>query len=433
MVLLSLLLSTIESFGQIRGRSQTGLEFLNPDCTLNGPLSIATRKWLSESTLKLAEEGRILPGVRVSAYSCEKFKKADDKGELTRAIQDLYYKMLEDAQSYRGSPGNGWNQCSARTESRALIITFSGTAEYAPALSSVMNHGLRCMNRNSKANHLGKEYFKAAQRALNRANAVLPKNNSINEGITPLFVSDPGLREQVPFIDFATFPSEEVDFLRSSGTQRAWDAMDAAMGDPGTARGLVSAEACVTEYLATARSLGITRPKIIVLGHSSGSRSTVKFIERMKTRHLNVDLAFTIDPVIEAHDELKVNFYKKVINNPVQNAGESIGVLPSQKEALDRYHTDLKDRALYKPSNAKRFVSVFQRVDTYGAGLVPDGVESAFSEPTIRGTYIRGADVNLQIKDFKKSGDGKYRAHGGIAKHQLTQDLFIKELGDLLR
>ncbi len=380
--------------------------------------------------------------------ACKKVRAADTREELTHAMFALSRRqgeILKDQgyPSNRHQVGKSLNRCWHSKDSEALVITFAGTSEYDPRLHHLMSYGFNCFGgKNRLKKDLQDDYYSATVGALKKRGHS-NQSNSINKGITPLFLSDPKLAAHASRFDFATFPSEEREFLAKPDLESQLDALWNKSGseEERDAQGLPppgirNAVSCTETYLKKAKAMGI-RPKIIVIGHSSGGRSAVKYHERLKTLYnpytgkkgVKTDFTFTLDPVVEAHHALADALSQttgRVLESAVDAAGESIGLDPvpeKDKVPVKIWKRDPPD-ALYKPWNSKSWYNVYQTDDTYGIGPnVP--VEG------IMGNSIHQADRNVHISGFKSGKDGKVHAHGGITSRTEAQNVFLSKMHEL--
>jgi len=171
--------------------------------------------------------------------------------------------------------------------------------------------------------------------------------------------------------------------------------------------------------------------RLVVLTHSSGGRTAVKLLEEFKRVKdprtgklgIHVDLVFTIDPVREAHEALaelvpqiigqgtKFNLRDKLHLGPLM---KKLGVDPP---VLPRVWSRSQPESLYKPGNAVRWVSVYQRKDTLGLKIPP--------HHGIQGSPIARVDFEEEIKSLGEDG------HGAIGYHSRTLEIFRTELKKL--
>lgn len=207
------------------------------------------------------------------------------------------------------------------------------------------------------------------------------------------------------------FPSEEVEAyggVSAAVTALFEDGLGGAVGaaDEGEAPGHRAARSFLFGSLTRARAAGVA-PRVVVLGHSSGGRAAVKFVESLRrhkdprdpTKTAWVDLVITYDPVKEAHHA--------ALEVPA-------GGIASRRQP----------DVLYKPANARRWVSVYQTVDT--ASLSAAGIEVG-----IHGSPIDGADRQRKY-DFESDTLDR-RAHMTWWRSPRLREEFGQEVGKLTR
>jgi hypothetical protein len=175
----------------------------------------------------------------------------------------------------------------------------------------------------------------------------------------------------------------------------------------GVPTGIMMAMRCAQKYLSIANTLSI-KPKIIVLTHSSGGRSAMKFAENLKLlnnpltnkKDYKIDLVFSIDPVKEAHEAIK-----EVVSQYAQRKLDHLKNYFPYFEIKDKpinVWTREQPYSLYKPSNTSRWVNVYQNKDQLGLKLN----DYQFG---IHGSPIANADYNSFVSSAL--GDD---AHGAI-------------------
>lgn len=154
--------------------------------------------------------------------------------------------------------------------------------------------------------------------------------------------------------------------------------------------------------------------KIILMSHSSGGRSVVKFLEKMKAvENFKADLVLTIDPVKEAQHAISEVIPQLSHRYLEQGAGWILDIDVPEREAA--VWSRKQPKVLYKTSNAKRWINFYQHVDTEGLkGPVKFG---------IKGSPVHKADRNIYIE----SGLGS-SAHGEIGYHSKLKDIVEDEI-----
>jgi hypothetical protein len=253
--------------------------------------------------------------------------------------------------------------------------------------------------------------------------------DGIQAGPLNEFFSDPYLKGKAKYLDFATFASEESEIIADINNRSietiARIPFEIANSTFGFPTGIRMAMQCAQKYLAAAKVLSI-KPKIIVLTHSSGGRSAVKFAENLKLftnpitnkKDYKIDLVFSMDPVKEAHEAIK-----EVAS---QYAGRTVDQMVDYIPFVDRKDKPInvwtreQPYSLYKPSNTSRWVNVYQNKDKLGLKLK----DYQFG---IHGSPIANADYNSFVTSAL--GDD---AHGAITSHSETIRMFKTEMHSVL-
>jgi hypothetical protein len=239
-------------------------------------------------------------------------------------------------------------------------------------------------------------------------------------------VEDPELNNNIQWL---SFPSEEVEFLSDAEAYKDIDMpeliRDIRLSTSGTSRGIDYAIARVQEIARQAKELG-KDPKFVLLTHSSGGRSAVKFAEKLGRiqnpttgKPFQIENAMTIDPVREAHEAF-VEAGCEVINNKTEQAWngvrKALGLSPTKIDP-PTIRSRSQPESLYRPQNVKEWVNFYQRTDTEGLKIaVKFG---------IHGSPIQGAE-NHEIKDTSTDG------HGAIAYHSEVLSRITGELRSLV-
>lgn len=313
----------------------------------------------------------------------------DQTIKLMLANQNLKLSQIKDD---RHEVAEALNDCSPEKDSKALVINFAGTGAFNPRGFHVMNNMMNCFGENKLDEKFNKKMFYSIATEQRKMDPAHYKWSGIEAGPINQFFSDPFLKSQHQYLDFAVFASEEAEIYAGNDFK-----LSAVISHPKHPKGVSMALACLDKYLAESKKLSLT-PKIIVITHSSGGRSAVKFSEKLKKANVNIDLVFSMDPVKEAQKAMKEVAGKKILGQ--------------KNVTVDGLN---EDKRLYKPDNAKRWVNVYQKLDTDGLkGKVKFG---------IHGSPIKGADTNLTITE--KLGSS---AHGEITYHKEVTDLFIEEM-----
>ena len=165
--------------------------------------------------------------------------------------------------------------------------------------------------------------------------------------------------------------------------------------------------------------------KLIVLSHSSGGRSAIKYLEQLKNLHnpltgnkiIKADLVFTIDPVREAHEAI-AEALSQMAANPIKKAYNFLPVIPDVKVHPVYVWSRHQKESLYKTSNTIQHVNFYQKADQLGLKTQP--------QFGIHGSPIHGADLNRDLT-LKLGKDG----HGAITYHADLLEQFKHELLNL--
>lgn len=362
---------------------------------------------------------------------CETVKYIKTQNEFDLVIRAMMAKQaleLANISADRHQVAEHLNDCTPEKDSKALVINFAGTGGFNPKSFDVMTDFMSCFAENKLAPELNRNVFFSISTSQQKLHSADYKWDAIEAGPLNLFASDSFLKTQAKFLDFATFASEETELI-ADPTHLSWEQLkkipeEISRSTGGTPKGISMAMSCIQKYLTTARGLGI-KPKIIVLTHSSGARSAVKFAENLKQmtnpltnkKDYKLDLVLSMDPVKEAHEA-----FKEVAS---QYAGRISDRILDYIPFVDRpdkpinIWTREQPASLYKPSNTSRWVNVYQNSDT-------DGIKGQIKFG-IGGSPIANADYN----DFINTGLGT-DGHGAITSHYETNQLFISEMKVLL-
>lgn len=306
------------------------------------------------------------------------------------------------------------NECRPTKTSRALIIAFEGTGAYEPLLPGIMN-GLNKTLPRDKFKNLTDKVLLSVRKELKKYYSRDLKWTGLMSGpMSELFTLKNG-----QYVDWYSFPSEEVEQLagleeipRMSLRQLYHNIIDSVDSNP---KGIQNAVACITKYIGISRIMDID-PKIVLISHSSGGRSLVKFAEKMKRLKLDADLAFSIDPVIEAHHAIEEVIPQK-IGEPARYIRWRFRGGPYPYSAV--WHKDHRNK-LYAPHNVENYVSFFQNTDRLGLKMGGDALRFG-----IQGSNIYGAD-NTHIKGLG------HDAHGAICYNEMVIQKFRELMNDLL-
>ena len=311
--------------------------------------------------------------------------------------------------------------------SDVVVIAFEGTGGYHPRKAQVVqaaaarlrDQGLRVDGQN------GSLAYKASS-AIDAAEGQSSGWSGLTRGPLEQLIRDPELSSRTQWFSFA---SEEIEamsgedaFMRSHLKDVLHDSLEIYTGE---IPGLQNALKAVSEIQQQAREQG-KNPRFVLVSHSSGGTSLVKFLERARAitgedgKPLQFEAALTIDPVREAHEAFfegaKELFYKGTEHN-FNKLKTSLGFQPKRVYPPLVRHRD-QPETLFKPSNVKFFKNYYQLQDTEGLKIKP--------YVGIQGSKVMGAD-NQEIPDVGTGG------HGEIAVHQEVRDAFVEMIERVLK
>lgn len=353
---------------------------------------------------------------------CENISRAknldDVKKELQAYARLTNYLISKSKAKDRHEVGSALRDCNAHENSRGIVIFFEGTTAYDPRTFYIYNQIRQCLGE-SELQKFKNSLYTVLYNFSSENHPDYLRWSGLEKGVGIDLATDPELRSFSKDMTFANFPSEEAEVL-DNGKLSLTD-LHTVPGEVSTflfgePKGILAAEACLKNYLKSASNRNIKNPKIIILSHSSGGRTAVKFAEKVKST--NIDLVFTIDPVIEAHRAVQSvlsqglgnkakNLLKKIHDNGKENLPPTIW---SSKQPKD----------LYKTKNVKTWVNVYQNEDTKGF--------NAGYKFGIRGSPIEGADRNIYLNE--NIGDN---GHGAITYNDKTLSSFKKYFLELFK
>ena len=252
-------------------------------------------------------------------------------GVKTRNDLKVKIRQLLDAQSHglKGSDsrheiGDKLNQCIPNSDSRGLIIKFSGTGAFNPRANALMAKIIQCPNYQVLPSWLKSATYSVILSELKRRKSQFTKWSTIEKGIMSEFIKNLDLNKIGKDLNFANFASEESEVLADTNyitvknIKRILEEINRSVNN--FPIGIQNALICSLQYFNKAKSLDI-EPKLIILSHSSGGRTAVKFLEKLKVYLPNTkaDLVMTIDPVREAQEALA-----EVLDQYIGNFGRAL-------------------------------------------------------------------------------------------------------------
>ncbi|MGE3724539.1 MAG: hypothetical protein AB7I41_03255 [Candidatus Sericytochromatia bacterium] len=313
-----------------------------------------------------------------------------------------------------------------------VIIAFEGTGAFHPRCAPVMVAANELLKQQGLTSQPGKcEIHTQLSEAMSKQEGKDMNWSGLAVGPLSTLLEDPQL---APSAQWLSFPSEEFEALSGGGAvQQATLRQiltEAVLSNEGETPGINQALNKLHEIRAQAKAQG-KDPQFVIVSHSSGGRSAVKFLEKAKAikdetgQMLRFPLVLTIDPVREAHEavaEAGLELFNKGTEHNVNRVRGWIDALPLIEVEQKKVYPPLvrhrsQPESLYKPSNTGRFLSFYQRQDTEGLKMDP-----TFG---IQGSPVKGAQ-NQEVHDVGSAG------HGEIAYNPKVVKAFSEELQRLL-
>lgn len=307
-----------------------------------------------------------------------------------------------------------------------VVIAFEGTAGFHPRKAAVIQ---------SAAAHLAEQDLKIdgnqgslsqkVSASIQRHEGRDPGWSGLNRGPLEELVRDPEMSQRVQWL---SFPSEELEVLSGLDGLSSFNLSETVKESydsyRGETPGIDGALETVRDILIQAEKQG-KQPKFMLISHSSGGRSMVKFLEKAKSikneqgEMLRFSTALTIDPVREAQEALLEGtgqFVNKSVEHGVNRVRNLVG-LPEREVWPPVVQHRSQPESLYAPGNVDKFSNFFQKRDTQGLGIGPS--------VGIHGSPVEGAH-NEEIKDVGHGG------HGEITSHKRVLQAFLQSLHELL-
>ena len=351
---------------------------------------------------------------------CKSFETVKTNDELKKQINTLVQNQTNKIWKVkdRHEMGIALNQCEPNKNSKALVLSFAGTGAYNPRTYSLMAELIKCDEIQALPSWMKKHLYSKVLNSLKSKKSNYTKWSGIEKGILSEMIINPELNGKAKTYDFAVFPSEESELIADpdkinfSKLKDITKEMSKSYASFPT--GIKNALACAINYYKSAKEKYIT-PKLIVLSHSSGGRSVVKFLQKLKLllTEQKADLVVTIDPVKEAHHAIQ-----EVASQYAGKVGdELLDYIPFVDIDNDKpvnVWTRKQPKSLYKTNNSNKLINFYQNVDSHGLGMKPH-----FG---IHGSPIENADNNYFIKGLAK------KAHGEICYDQDVMYKITKEI-----
>lgn len=291
------------------------------------------------------------------------------------------------------------NRCRPTKNSKALVIAFEGTGAYEPLIPATMARFNKCFGGKVDKKIVDSIYSKTREVFKDKEKKD-SKWSGLQSGVMSEMISMKGGQN----VDWFSFPSEEVEQL--SGLEKLKDTSiiqlvrDVKSSINSNPRGIQNARDCIKNYIKESKALGIS-PKVVLTSHSSGGRSLVKFAEHMKIDvGVDVDLAFSIDPVKEAHHAVEEVLPQK-LGEPLRYARWKLTSGKGDEYPYSAVWSSGQPSSLYKPSNVKDHINFYQKEDREGLKIGGDAMRFG-----IHGSPIANAE-NHFMKGVGTSGHGE--------------------------
>ncbi len=315
------------------------------------------------------------------------------------------------------------NQCQPSSSGSALIIAFSGTGSYQPRLPILLDQVCKSIGHNIHSDLMKNIHYRVSRKFHKTEKGLPDKWSGLLAGPMDFLCNNPDL---LPYsYDWYSFPSEESELLDDPTKLKIKEFLklpkEIKSSFGAFPAGIQNAVQCTQKYLGHKNSIA-GQTKLIVLSHSSGGRSAIKYLEKLQdlndprssTKPIKADLVFTIDPVREAHEAI-AEALSQMAGNPIKKAYNFIPLLPNLEVDPVYVWSREQRESLYKTSNTIRHINVYQKADQLGLKMKP--------QFGIHGSRIYEADLNLNLTS-KLGDDG----HGAINYHPDVLELFKQEL-----
>ncbi len=335
-----------------------------------------------------------------------------------------------------------------------VVISFEGTGAFEPRRLQIMQETAADLNSQGLKSD---DLFGPTTAAIEGKKGKEANWSGLNKGVHTEILKDKELQERTRIL---SFPSEESELFRGEEVKKSWgksyviDSLkdgknpitkirsEIEKSYSGNTPGIDNALIAMRDIQAQAKAMGKS-PKFVVIGHSSGGRSMVKFLEKAKSlkdengNAVKFELALSIDPVREAHEaaleglgKLANGFTDKwIVKGTLHNLNRLIpfgNPIPVPKSAVPTIGFMSQPGSLYAPSNVKpgKYLSFHQKADTEGLGM-------GFG---IYGSRVKGA-INKQVfyQDKEKTEPLGAQGHGGISYSYTVKKAFTEGVRGILR
>lgn len=355
---------------------------------------------------------------------CGDFSLVKNRDDLKTKI-----KALINNQSYglkgtdsRHVIGDKLNKCIPTKDSTGLVIKFSGTGAFNPRANALMADLIKCQSFQGLPKSLKLSSYSLILSILKENNSHFTKWSTIEKGMMSELIINPELNQIGKNLNYANFASEEselladIEYMNLKNLKNILHEINLSINN--LPIGIQNALICTLQYFNQSKSLNIN-PKLIILSHSSGARTAVKYLEKLKIfkPELIAELVVTIDPVKEAQGAL-AEVFEQYIGNISRALGDWIPAIDLDQKPVNVWSRH-QPKSLYKTSNSKRWINFYQASDIEGIKL---GVKFG-----IFGSPIYRADHNYFIQDGLGAS-----AHGQIGYHKEVLSIIREEFISLL-
>lgn len=314
--------------------------------------------------------------------------------------------------------------------SDVVIIAFEGTGAFDPRQAPIMQEvadklyqqGLTLKDSDT---HMTSKVADSLARIKGKDSMW----SGLAHGPLTTLLEHPELQQNSQWLSFA---SEELEILATPDSYKQTSIMDIVSESidsyNGNTPGINQALKAVKSIQEQARAQG-KQPRFMIVTHSSGGRSAVKFLELAKeikddkNQSLNFPFVMTIDPVREAHEAI-FEAGRELLNkstehkmNQLRSWFEWAGA-QQKKVYPPLVRSRSQPESLYKTGNTGKFINFYQKRDTEGLKMNP--------KFGIQGSPIKGAENN-EIYNVGSAG------HGEIAYHQKVTTAFINGLQEIIK
>ncbi|MCP4913260.1 MAG: hypothetical protein GY909_09075 [Oligoflexia bacterium] len=299
------------------------------------------------------------------------------------------------------------------------MIAFEGTGAFEPLIPPTISEFMKCFSGKLDPSIKNKVY--STVREIHKdTKGKDSKWSTLQSGI----MSELTKNKEANKVDWYSFPSEEVEQLagleelgNTSVRQLYNDIKNSIDSNP---KGIQNARDCIKNYMAEASKLGIS-PKVVIVSHSSGGRSLVKFTQHVKKDlGIDIDLAYSIDPVKEAHHAVEEVVPQK-IGEPWRYTKWKVSGGKGKDYPYSAVWSRDQPSVLYKSSNVKKHINFYQTEDRLGLKMGGDAMRFG-----INGSRMHNAE-NIHLSGFGAD------AHGPVGYHKKVLERFNSEMEILLK